>query len=85
VQFGNSLLYNVSAVGLQEDVRINKTGFHVSVLYRGGSGLIFSGSSRARVEAFGLGLFKFEIGLEAFKSWALITGLKIKKKIIKFY
>jgi hypothetical protein len=29
------------------------------------------------VEAFGLGLLKFEIRLEAFKSWALITGLKI--------
>jgi hypothetical protein len=29
-----------------------------------------------------LGLLKFKIGLKAFKSWALITGLK---KIIKFY
>jgi hypothetical protein len=32
-----------------------------------------------------LGLLKFKIGLDAFKSWALITGLKICKKIIKFY
>jgi hypothetical protein len=31
------------------------------------------------------GLLKFKIRLEAFKSWALITGLKICKKIIKFY
>jgi hypothetical protein len=46
---------------------------------------------RARVEGFGLGLkasgsgffglLKFKIGLEAFKSWALITGLKICKKL----
>jgi hypothetical protein len=44
---------------------------------RGGSGLILG----AQVEAFELGLLKFKIGLEAFKSWALITGLKIFKKI----
>jgi hypothetical protein len=51
---------------------------------RGGSGLIFLGSGLAQV-GLGLkpsgsgffGLLKFEIGLEAFKSWALITGLKI--------
>jgi hypothetical protein len=48
---------------------------------RGGSGLIFSGLGWAWVEAFGLGLLKFKIGLETFKSWALITGLKICKEI----
>jgi hypothetical protein len=60
----------------------------VAVTLRGGSGLIFSGLGWARVEAFGLGLFwllKFKIWLEAFKSWALTTGLKIKKKYVKFY
>jgi hypothetical protein len=49
---------------------------------RGGSGLIFSGSGQAWVEAFGPGFFallKFKIGLEAFKSRALIMGLKIRK------
>jgi hypothetical protein len=35
---------------------------------------------QAQVEAFGLRLLKFKIGLEAFKSWALIMGLKICKK-----
>jgi hypothetical protein len=30
---------------------------------------------------FGLGLLKFKIGLEAFKSWAHITGLKICKNL----
>jgi hypothetical protein len=47
--------------------------------FRGGSGRIFLGLGWARVEGFGLGLFgllKFIIGLEAFKSQALITGLK---------
>jgi hypothetical protein len=37
---------------------------------------------QALVEGFGLGLFgllKFKIGLETFKSWALITVLKIDK------
>jgi hypothetical protein len=37
------------------------------------------------LKASGLGfleLLKFKIGLEAFKSWALIMGLKICKKII---
>jgi hypothetical protein len=48
---------------------------------RGGSGLIFSGSGRARVVAFGLGHLKFKTGLEAFKSRALIMGLKICKKL----
>jgi hypothetical protein len=28
-----------------------------------------------------LGLLKFKIGLEAFKNWALIMGLKICKKL----
>jgi hypothetical protein len=35
----------------------------------------------------GLGLFgllKFKIGLEDFKSWALIMGLKICKKLSNF-
>jgi hypothetical protein len=44
------------------------------VFLRGGSGLIFSGSGF-------FGLLKFKIGLEAFKSWALIRGLKICKKL----
>jgi hypothetical protein len=51
---------------------------------RGGSGLIFLGLGQAWVEAFRLrlfGLLKFKIGLKAFKSWALITGLKICKKL----
>jgi hypothetical protein len=47
----------------------------------GGSGLIFWGSGGARVEGFRLGLLKFKIGLEAFKSWAHITGLKICKNL----
>jgi hypothetical protein len=56
----------------------------IPMALRGGSGLIFLGLGRARVEGFGLGLFwllKFKIGLEAFKSRALITGLKICKNL----
>jgi hypothetical protein len=49
--------------------------FTTKQICRGGSGLIFLGPGQARVESFGL--LKFKIGLEAFKSWALITGLKI--------
>jgi hypothetical protein len=48
---------------------------------RGGSGLIFLGLGRAWVEAFGLWLLKFKIRLEAFKSLALVMGLKICKKL----
>jgi hypothetical protein len=36
---------------------------------------------QAWVEAFGLGLLKFKIWLKAFKSWALIMGLEICKKL----
>jgi hypothetical protein len=53
----------------------------IGISPRGGLGLIFSGLGRARVEGFGLGLLKFKIRLEAFKSRALITGLKICKKL----
>jgi hypothetical protein len=44
---------------------------------RGGSGLIFLGLGQAQVVAFGLGLLKFKIKLEALKSRALIVGLTI--------
>jgi hypothetical protein len=47
---------------------------------RGGLGLIFSGLGQPLGSGV-LGLLKFKIGLEAFKSWALITGLKICKKL----
>jgi hypothetical protein len=56
-----------------------KGRFSTTTTTRGGSGLIFLGLGRARVEGFGLGLLKFKIGFKAFKSWALITGLKIGK------
>jgi hypothetical protein len=51
---------------------------------RGGTGLIFSGSGGLGLKPSGSGFFglsKFKIGLKAFKSRALITGLKICKKL----
>jgi hypothetical protein len=63
------------------NVHIEKVSKNLNNILRGGSGLIFLGSGWAWVEGFGLGLLKFKIWLEAFKSRALITGLKICTKL----
>jgi hypothetical protein len=75
------LVYGVKAQSRRLDSGLSPTRPYLKDdVFRGGSGLIFWARVGLGLKPLGLGFFgllKFEIWLEAFKLWALITGLNI--------